>query len=183
VKVLIVTSSPNKDGLTAACGEQARLGAVESGVEASVVSLNELNVGKCQACKNGWGSCLEKNICQINDDFQNMHAALKDAGAVIIVTPVYWGDMSESAKAFLDRVRRCEGLKKENQFLKGKPVICVAAAGGTGNGIISCLGTMERFVDHVKGTKYDFIGVTRKNTAYKLETIYAAAKSMGCSLT
>jgi len=61
-------------------------------------------------------------------------------------------------------------------------VICVAAAGGTGNGLISCLATMERFVDHVKGKKYDFIGVTRKSKAYKLKAIYEAAKSMAESL-
>ena len=182
MKVLIVTSSPNKDGLTAACGEQARAGILDSGAVAKVVSLNESKIGMCRACNKGWGSCFDKHSCQTGDGFQALHSEMKDMDAFILVTPVYWGDMSESAKAFVDRVRRCEGLKKEDQFIAGKPVICVAAAGGTGNGLISCLATMERFVDHVKGKKYDFIGVTRKSKAYKLKAIYEAAKSMAESL-
>lgn len=182
MKVLILTSSPNKDGLTAACGEQARLGVLESGAEVKVVSLNESKVGKCLACNKGWGTCLDKHICQTSDGFQALHNEMKDMDAFIFVTPVYWGDMSESAKAFIDRLRRCEGFKKEEQFIAGKPVICIAAAGGSGNGFLSCLATMERFVDQIKGTKYDFIGITRKSRAYKLKTIYEAAKSMAESL-
>jgi len=66
--------------------------------------------------------------------------------------------------------------------LAGKPVIFVAAAGGTGNGVISCLSTMEKFVEHVKAIKYDFIGVTRKSREYKLKTIFEAAKFLAESL-
>ncbi|MHB1420931.1 MAG: flavodoxin family protein [Bacillota bacterium] len=178
MKVLIITSSPNKDGLTAACGEQARLGATASGAEATVVSLNELDIEKCRACNNGWGTCLGEGTCQTQDDFQKLHASLKDYDAFILVTPVYWMDLSESAKAFMDRLRRCEAFKKADLSVSGKPVICVAAAGGTGNGFVSCLTTMEKFVEHMKGVKYDLIGITRRSKEYKLITIYEAAKSM-----
>jgi hypothetical protein len=41
---------------------------------------------------------------------------------------------------------------------------------------------MEKFVDHVKGVKYDLIGVTKRNRDYKLKAIYEAAKQMGDSL-
>jgi multimeric flavodoxin WrbA len=179
MKIMIITSSPNKDGLTAACGEQARQGCMDSGAEAIVTRLNDLNIGMCHACDNGWGPCKDKHTCQIEDDFQKLHLKMKEMDAFVFVTPVYWWDMSESAKAFFDRVRRCEARKSEDQYITGKPVISIAAAGGTGNGIISCLSTMEKFVDHLKGIKYDFIGVTRRNKEYKLRAIYEAAKSMG----
>ena len=91
--------------------------------------------------------------------------------AYIIVTPVYWGDMSESAKAFFDRLRRCEASNKEINRVQGKPVIAVAAAGGTGNGLMSCLGNLERLVMHMRMEKHDLIGVTRKNRASRLEAI------------
>ena len=179
MKIMIITSSPNKDGLTAVCGEQARLGAISAGAGATVVSLNDLGVGMCHACDNGWGPCKDQHVCQVEDDFQKLHASLKVADGFILVTPVYWGDLSESAKAFIDRLRRCEAFKKEDQYLAGKPFICVAAAGGSGNGCMSCLVIMEKFVDHVKGTKLDFIGVTRRNREYKLKAIYEAARVMG----
>ncbi|MCB2293881.1 flavodoxin family protein [Clostridium algoriphilum] len=182
MKIMILTSSPNNDGLTAACGEEAKIGAEMSSAIAQIINLNTLNIPSCHACGSGWGTCLNKHTCQVEDDFQKLHAKVTEADAYIIITPVYWGDMSESLKAFIDRLRRCEASNGEKNNLFGKPFICVAAPGGTGNGCISCLATFERFVDHVKGVKYDFIGVTRKNKDYKLTTIREAAKSMAESL-
>ena len=178
MKIMILMGSPNHDGLTAACAEQAGKGAAAGGAEVTAIRLNDLSIGMCSACGNGWGTCLQQHTCQVEDDFQAVHAAMKDMDAFILVTPVYWGEPSESAKAFLDRVRRCEGVGKEDSFTAGKLFLCVAAAGGTGNNMISCLAAMEKFTDHVKGKKFDFIGVTRKTKRYKLNTIYEAAKEM-----
>lgn len=180
--IMILTSSPNNDGLTAACGEEAKLGVEMSSVHASIINLNTLDISSCHACGNGWGTCHDKHTCQVEDDFQKLHAAMAEADGYIIITPVYWHDMSESLKVFIDRLRRCEASKGEKNNLAGKPFICVAAPGGSGNGCISCLASFERFVDHIKGVKYDFIGVTRRNREYKLTTIREAANSMAKSL-
>ncbi|HZK85137.1 MAG TPA: flavodoxin family protein [Desulfosporosinus sp.] len=178
MKVMIFTSSPNKDGLTVACGDAAKKGAEEAGAQVVMMNLNQQKIGSCHACGNGWGTCRNEHKCQVQDDFQAVHASLADMDAFILVTPVYWGEMSESAKAFTDRLRRCEALKKDNQFLEGKPVIAVAAAGGTGNGITTCLTSMERLLAHVKAEKFDLIGITQKNRVYKLDTLHQAAKEM-----
>lgn len=182
MKIMIITSSPNDGGLTAACGEQAKIGVEMESTNAITIHLNTLNISSCSACGNGWGTCLNKHTCQVEDDFQKLHAQMTEAEGYIIITPVYWHDMSESLKAFIDRLRRCEASKGEKSSLAGKPFICIAAPGGTGNGCISCLASFERFVDHIKGVKYDFIGVTRRNRDYKLTTIREAAKSMVKSL-
>ncbi len=182
MKVMIITGSPNNNGLTAACGEQARLGAASAEAEATIVKLNDLKIGICHACSEGWGSCRERHVCQVEDDFQKLHESLQSYDAFILVTPVYWWDMSEAVKAFIDRLRRCEAFKKKDFSISGKPVICVAAAGGSGNGCISCLANLERFVDHLKGIKFDFIGVTRSNREYKLQTIYEASNRMAVHL-
>lgn len=55
MKIMIITSSPNREGLTAACGNAAENGALEAGTVVERISLNEINVGMCQACGNGWG--------------------------------------------------------------------------------------------------------------------------------
>ncbi|MDP4090544.1 MAG: flavodoxin family protein [Bacillota bacterium] len=178
MKITIITSSPNKDGLTAACAEQAREGIVQNGGEAVLISLNDLNIPSCSACNNGWGTCREGHACQVKDDFQATHASLKDSDGLIIISPVYWGELSESAKNFLDRLRRCEAFSGDKNILAGKPVICVAAAGGSGNGTISCLESMERFVVHLRAVKYDFIAITQRSRQYKLKTIKEAAASM-----
>lgn len=178
MKVMILTGSPNCDGLTASCGEAAKAGVLEAGGEADIVSLNKLTLGSCHACGNGWGPCRDEHECQINDDFQKLHGEIKDADAFVIVTPVYWGDMSESTKSFLDRIRRCEAWKKEDSLFYNKPVICVAAAGGSGNGTLSCLSSLERFCMHVSSERFDFISITRKTREFKLEAIKKSSREM-----
>jgi len=182
MNVMIFTSSPNLDGLTAACGNAAKIGVEEAGARALVVNLNQYQIGNCKACGSGWGTCRNNNQCQVQDQFQELHASLAEIDAFILISPVYFGEMSESAKAFTDRVRRCEAFRKEKNYFEGKPVISVAAAGGSGNGLTSCLTSMERLFTHVKTEKFDFIGVTQKNRSYKLNTIYQAAKEMTLTL-
>lgn len=183
MKIAIFTSSPNKDGLTAACAEAAARGALEGGAEVFQVDLNSLNIGRCCACGNGWGTCFKEHTCQVRDDFQDLHAKIGGCDAYIVITPVYWGEMSESAKAFFDRMRRCEASKMftgsaEQSMLHGKPIVGVAAAGGSGNGTISCLESMERYFKHMGANIFDLITITRKSRSYKLEAINACARGM-----
>ncbi|KLU59836.1 hypothetical protein CEB3_c39700 [Peptococcaceae bacterium CEB3] len=181
MKVMILTGSPNIEGLTAACGSAAKAGAEAAGAQVDMINLNRLQIGHCQACGNGWGPCRNEHECQVQDDFQSLHASMADADAFVLITPVYWGDLSESAKAFTDRLRRCEAFRNEKTFLQGKPFLAVAAAGGSGNGLTSCLTSMERFLMHVKTEKFDLIGITQRSRGYKLDTIHAAAREMAAS--
>lgn len=178
MKIMIFTSSPNKDGLTAACGAAAKAAVEAVGAEAVMVDLNSLNIGSCHACGNGWGPCLDKHQCQVEDDFQKLHNQMSAMDAFVFITPVYWGDISESAKVFFDRVRRCEAWKKEPTFAQDKPFIAVAAAGGSGNGAMTTLMSFERLLMHIKVDRFDFISITKKSRTYKLETIKEASKAM-----
>ncbi|MGC9347838.1 MAG: flavodoxin family protein [Anaerolineae bacterium] len=178
MNILVIYSSPNRDGLTAACSAAAVKGARAEGADVAEVRLNDLDVGLCQACDNGWGTCLPEHTCQVEDDFQDLHARTCAADALILVTPVYWGEMSESAKAFTDRLRRCEATRGDESCLAGKPVLAVAAAGGSGGGMITCLGSMERWIRHVRARVWDLLPVNRWSRVYKFEAIREAARAM-----
>lgn len=182
MKILILSASPNTDGLTAACAAAAMNGIIAVGGEAEEIRLNDLDIGTCEACKHGWGTCQNEHTCDVLDDFQAVHERTLQADAFVFVTPVYWGDLSESMKAFTDRLRRCEATRGEESGLANKPVIMVAAAGGSGNGMITCLASQERWVQHVHARKWDFIPVNRWNRPYKLQTIRAAASAMATEL-
>jgi len=179
-KIAVITGSPNKDGLTAACGNAAKNGVLAADPHSSVdlIDLNSYDVGRCKACGTGYGTCRSEHRCQVVDDFQDLHQRLVAADAYVVVTPVYWGDLSESVKAFLDRVRRCEATAREASRLAGRPCIGVAAAGGSGNGTITCLLTMQQFFGHVRSEIFDLITITRKSRPYKLQAIEAASKAM-----
>jgi multimeric flavodoxin WrbA len=178
VNVIVISCSPNRDGLTAACAAAAVEGVLQAGGHPEEIRLNDLQVGMCQACDNGWGTCLPDHECEVEDDFQALHARVLGADAYVLVTPVYWGEMSESAKAFSDRLRRCEAPRGDESGLFGKPVIAVAAAGGSGNGMITCLLSMERWIEHVRARKFDLIPVNRWSREYKLVAIREAAQAM-----
>ena len=180
---LILSSSPNSDGLTAACAEHAAAGIKKAGGVVKHINLNKMKLESCRACDNGWGICRNKYECIIKDDFAEIKKEIDSATSVIIITPVYWGEMSESAKCFFDRLRRCEASKyfsgtdkdSPKSALDNKNAILIAAAGGSGNGTLSCLTQMENMIKHVRGKIFDRITVTRFNKKYKLDTIAEAA--------
>ena len=178
MKVLVFSSSPNTDGLTAACTRAAMEGIQESGGDSEHIRINDMNIGACSACNNGWGTCRQDHVCEVLDDFQKIHERCLTADAYVFITPVYWGDLSESMKVFTDRLRRCEASRGEASGLANKPILMVAAAGGSGNGLITCLASLERWIQHVQARKWDFIPVNRWNQEYKRNTIRAAANSM-----
>ncbi|MFC1996331.1 flavodoxin family protein [Chloroflexota bacterium] len=182
MRVLIFSSSPNTDGLTAACATAALEGVQQAGGVAEEIRINDLNIKSCEACDDGWGTCRDDHLCNVLDDFQALHERTLKADAYVFVTPVYWGDLSESMKAFTDRLRRCEAPRGDESGLCQKPVIMVAAAGGSGNGMITCLASLERWIQHVRARKSDFIPVNRWNREYKLETIRSASDAMIKSL-
>lgn len=179
MKIFVISSSPNKAGLTAACASVAADGIRAAGGEAEEIRLNDLKIDKCHACNDGWGTCLPEHRCQEEDDFQGLHARMAQADGYVLVTPVYWGEISESAKAFTDRLRRCEATQEEGKsILFKKPVIAVAAAGGSGGGMITCLLNMERWIQHVQARVFDLIPVNRWSREYKLVAIREAGRNM-----
>jgi len=179
MKIMLIQSSPNKDGLTSACAFAAEEGIRKSGGEVEEIYLNELNIDHCHACNDGWGTCRKEHKCQELDDFQALHLSMAQADGYVIVTPVYWGDLSESAKAFTDRLRRCEAPQDEGKSIMfNKPVIVVAAAGGSGRGTITCLLSLERWIQHVQGRVFDLLPVNRWSREYKITAIYAAGVAL-----
>jgi multimeric flavodoxin WrbA len=180
MKVLIVTSTPNKDGLTAACGEAARQGVIDGGSRARLINLNDHQILRCAVCDNGWGPCLQKHSCRLEDDFDELRRMFDEAEGLAWVTPVYFGETSEAMKAFFDRLRRCEATKQSGakSVVDGKPVVCVAAAGGSGNGAVHCLAELERLARQLHASPFDFVPVTQKTREYQTETIHDALAAM-----
>jgi multimeric flavodoxin WrbA len=178
VNIVIIQTSPNLNGLTAACASAAADGLRLAGAAVDEIRLNDFHVGACQACDDGWGDCRTRHDCRVQDDFQSLHARILAADGLVLVTPVYWGEMSESAKALTDRLRRCEASAGIESRLTGKPFLAVAAAGGSGGGMITCLASMERWCQHVRTRVFDLIPVNRWSREYKLSCITAAARAM-----
>lgn len=172
---LIISGNPKKDGLCHSIMEEVMKGASDGG--ANVQTLSMEGVERCRCCGNGWGTCREENYCSFGDDgFNAAHEAVKNSDLVCIITPVYWGEVAEGLKSFMDKFRRCEF--GQNGALSGKQVLLIASPGGSGNGMMSCLEQMDRFCRHTGAVIFDYIGINRWNNDYKCSVAYSAAKAM-----
>ena len=60
MKVAVVWSSPNKDGLTASAKNEFVLGLEDAGVQVEEIHLNSRKLEHCRACGDGWGVCAKK---------------------------------------------------------------------------------------------------------------------------
>ena len=162
MKILVIQASPNQDGLTSRLAQSALDGARAEQAEVELVHLNTLTIRPCQACGNGWGQCSKVHQCIHEDDFEQLRAKIIAADGLIFSTPVYFHDLSESAKIFLDRLRRCEWPQREQSRLRGKPVVGIAAAGGSGNGAVNGARNLEAYMATWLGMKQvAYLAVTR----------------------
>jgi len=179
-KVAIVWSSPNTDGLTAEAKNQMMNGLTEAGIQVEEIHLNRKKLEHCRACGNGWGTCRTKGNCIIKDDFAEIYQSLTEADGIVWISAVYWSDMTESFKAFFDRLRRCDAIV--NHALAEKRCVLIACAGGTGRGTLECLQQMERGLTHMEMRAYDRIPVVRYNKGYILPALYEAGKTYASRL-
>jgi multimeric flavodoxin WrbA len=183
MKFLVLSGNPKRDGLCRSVCREILRGAGDGGAETELLSVEK--IGRCRVCGDGWGICREEHRCAFgNDGFDAAGEAIEKAEALCIITPVYWGEMAEGLKSFMDRLRRCEASKRfsgggaSKSILSGKQTLLVASPGGSGNGALSCLEQMDRFARHTEAVIFDYIVVNRWNQDYKRKAAYAAAKAI-----
>jgi len=173
MKILGIQTSPNTDGLTATIAQMALDGAREAGARTELIHLCEAHLLPCRQCEQGWGLCREEGRCVIEDDFAEIRRNMGESDAIVVSTPVYFGDVSEVTKVFFDRLRRCE-RHTEQSSLKGTPVLSIAAAGGGGGGGPTSLASLERYFSVLGWPVFDGMIVTRRSREYMLVAARAA---------
>jgi multimeric flavodoxin WrbA len=176
MKCLAIQTSPNKDGLTASLAEKALEGFRSQGGEVELIHLNHMNIKPCISCDRGWGDCRGGD-CILVDDFQGIRDKIGEADALVFVTPVYFGDLSESAKRFLDRLRRTEAFSGRGTC-HGKRFIGIAAAGGSGNGAVRALSNLEYYFKRLSFEIVDLIPVTKFSKEHKLPMLMKAGERL-----
>ena len=177
MKYLIITGSPKQDGLCHSVTKEIAKGASDGGAEVEILNANGTEVCKC--CNGGWGSCGKSRECSFGEgNFNKAQESVRNADMICIISPVYWGEVAEGLKSFMDRLRRCESMFKQDGALDGKQTLLVATAGGSGGSMLPCIEQMERFCWHTKAAVFDYIGVNRWNSDYKKAAAYSAAKAM-----
>lgn len=171
-KLLIISGSRNPDGQTAQAARGLAEGFIAAGGQVETVYLPTLDIQRCRQCNNdGWGECTARGVCCINDDLHSVASAMRKSDAVAFANPVYWSDLSESLKAFLDRIRRICRHDDGAAGIREKKVVGVCVAGGGGGGSYQCTREMEWVLSTSGMEVLDIVPARRQNLSMKVETL------------
>lgn len=176
MKCLAIQSSPNADGLTASSAQAVLEGFEAEGGEAELLHLNQMDIRPCLACEKGWGRCRNGDCIQ-EDDLDLIRGKIAEADVLVFATPVYFHDLSESAKRFLDRLRRTEAFSGRDTCLDTR-AIGVAAAGGSGNGAARALYNLEDYLKRLGLETVDLVTLTRFSKDHKLPMLKHAGRRL-----
>ena len=167
--VLTILGSRNPAGQTARAAKALVEGLTGAGQSVEEVYLPPLTIERCRQCDdNGWGICRTEGRCVIEDEFPAIVEKIRSADAVVLATPVYFSDLSESLRAFLDRLRRTCVNETGRAGIAGKPAAGVCVAGGGGGGAPQCAVSLNQVLATCKFDVLDMIPIRRQNLAQKL---------------
>ncbi|MFC1862726.1 flavodoxin family protein [Thermodesulfobacteriota bacterium] len=180
MQALVISGSRNPEGRTASLVNSLCRGISAGGGDSEVIFLPQMNIELCMQCNDdGWGICREDNKCIIEDDFALIVDKIEKADALVLANPVYFGDLSESMKAFMDRFRRVRTMivprpaNMPGPFNNddGALAMGLCYAGGSGNGSTSCCMNLERILQICGFDVVDVIPARRQNLEAKTKIL------------
>ena len=179
MNALIISGSRNPEGQTARAAAAVREGMESAGTNVETVFLPPLTIERCRQCQdNGWGQCREEGRCVIDDDFAGLVDTLRRADCAVVATPVYFSDLSESLRAFLDRLRRTCMHENGKNGIDGTPAIGICVAGGGGGGAPACCFSLEKILSRCGFDVVDMIPVRRQNLDAKRTVLHHAGSTL-----
>ena len=99
MKILVIESSPHKNGSSNLLAEELIRGAQESGHTIQVFDAARANLHPCLACD----TCGMGGPCVQKDDMAQLRGNILEADMVVFVTPLYYFGMSAQLKTVIDR--------------------------------------------------------------------------------
>ena len=126
MKILLINGSPHKQGNTFLALSEAAKTLAANEIETEIVQIGVKPVRGCIAC----GQCKQKELgrCVFDDDICNrISEKLDDADALIVGSPVYYGQPNGAVLSLIQRMFFSAGEKVQN---KPAAAVCVCRRGG-----------------------------------------------------
>jgi len=127
IRILGINGSPRAGGNTDILLDKVLEAVKNSGASADKIILNDLQLQHCQGCDepNSSGSC------NFEDDMSILYKKFKEANAVILASPIFFGSISGQAKMMIDRFQcawRAKYILKKDAFPEKKIGAFIAVA-------------------------------------------------------
>lgn len=125
MKAIGIVGSPRKNGNTEILTRHTLKAIAEEGLDTELIRLSGRDIRPCDGCD----VCLKEEKCHIDDDLMPLYQKLKEAEAVILASPVYFGSSTSLLKSFMDRTGRLGGLRGVFKGKVGGPLVVARRAG------------------------------------------------------
>lgn len=105
MKIIAISGSPRKKWNTATLLQKALDGAASNGAETELIHLYDLNYKgciSCFACKTLGGKSYGR--CAVQDDLTDIFSRVEQADAILLGSPIYFGEISGEMKSFMERL-------------------------------------------------------------------------------
>jgi len=105
MNIIAINGSPRKNGNTAILLKKALEGADSKGAQTELIDLYDLNYKgciSCFACKRKGGKSYGK--CAVKDDLSAIFEKIEKADALILGSPIYFGEITGEMRSFLERL-------------------------------------------------------------------------------
>lgn len=176
-KIIIVTSSPRKNGNSEILAQRFADGAKAAGNEVKFIAVRDIDLKFCTGCLY----CNSHDKCVLNDGMNGLYKDFQNADVLVFATPVYYYSVCGQLKTLLDRLNPL--YVRENKF---KDVyLLTTAADNDESAMDGAVKDIQGWIDCFNGVKLKGVirgvGVTEKgeinNTAFP-EQAYETGKNV-----
>ncbi len=159
MNVLVVSSSPRRNGNSRLLAEAALEGAREAGHEVELVHLDDHMrhfLRDCRECRDANGRCT------IDDGYEKLlRERVLPAEGIVFASPIYWYGVSGQLKTYFDRIfcfiaasyPRADDVVAE---LMGKRIALVLSAEESYHG--AAAGILHQLQEYARYTHSEFVG-------------------------
>ncbi len=107
MKTIVINASPRKKWNTAEIMQSAQKGAESVGAETKYVNLYDLSFKGCRSCLVCKLKDKTKGKCYWRDDLSPLIEEILDSDALLIGSPIYFGEPTSEFRALVERLIFC----------------------------------------------------------------------------
>lgn len=111
-QVLVLMSSPRKNGNTDRLANAFIKGVEENGYSTEKIYVNYQNIKPCLGCN----ICQKTNQCVQKDDMQEIYEKMLEAKVIVFASPIYFYTFNASMKLLIDRTFAIEKTIHDKDF-------------------------------------------------------------------
>ncbi len=127
MKAVGIVGSPRENGNTEILTKHTLKAIEEEGLDTELIRLAGLDIQPCNACMVCRGE--EEQPCPIDDDLLPIYGKMKEADAIILASPVYFGSATALIKALMERTGYISGRRRVFAGKVGGPLVVARRAG------------------------------------------------------